>query len=920
MGCEPHRLSSLEPRRGATSRARAGCKFISSRLLATIALFIASLVSTHAQTDWTGRFSSDWFLSGNWDAGFPRQTTDGNINTVTPNSTVVASPGALARNLSVGANGTGMLTIQAGGTLADSFGTVGNLPRGLGTVTVTDAGSNWSNAGSVVVGGQGTGTLTIQDGGTVNSGGGSVGLSVGSNGMVTVTGPGSSWINGPSGGLNIGSFGTGTLTIANGGKVINITNFTANIGNGTGSQGMVTVTGAGSAWSNSSGVNIGNLGTGTLTIADSGIVIGPVVIARSTGAIGTLNIGAGAGNPAAAPGTLNTANVAFGSGIGTLNFNHTSANYVFAPAISGNGTVNVLAGATTLTGANSYSGATNVDAGTLRAGALNTFSPNSSATVAGGGTLDLNGFNQTVPGVTNAALVNMGTGTAPRTILTTTSYIGTGGTVAMNTFLGGDGSPSDRLVINGGSATGNSLLRVTNAGGPGAETVANGIAVVQAINGGSTAPGAFALSAGELRAGAFDYDLFRGSVDTSAPNDWFLRSDFIVPPIPPTQPIPPIAPLPPATSLPPTPPPEPLPPGVYPIIGPEIATYGVVQPLARQLGLASLGTLNDRAGDTYAEGSVPCVTASAPVPRKGPELAPAASTAGCGLTGWPSSVWGRFFGQSIDNHYRAFADPRADGHLAGFQAGIDLLRGSFIGGQEERAGLYVAYGNTDVDAKGLVTNPAATAYILSHTGTLDLDAWSGGAYWTHVGPGGWYLDTVLQATRYGGSATTDFAKLDTTGTGFISSLEGGYPFALPQFGPGFVIEPQAQILWQRVAFEHDNDGLGDVGLGTTSGTSGRVGVRAKWTILTAADQVWQPYVRVNIWEDWGAQARTIFSGTDVTELLARGKRLQFGGGLTTKINPNLSLYANADYEFAVSNTDGGKRDGIRGAVGLRYSW
>ena len=34
----------------------------------------------------------------------------------------------------------------------------------------------------------------------------------------------------------------------------------------------MTVTGAGSTWSNSSGVNIGNLGTGTLTIADGGIV------------------------------------------------------------------------------------------------------------------------------------------------------------------------------------------------------------------------------------------------------------------------------------------------------------------------------------------------------------------------------------------------------------------------------------------------------------------------------------------------------------------------------------------------------------------------------------------------------------------------------------------------------------------------
>jgi outer membrane autotransporter protein len=97
-------------------------------------------------------------------------------------------------------------------------------------------------------------------------------------------------------------------------------------------------------------------------------------------------------------------------------------------------------------------------------------------------------------------------------------------------------------------------------------------------------------------------------------------------------------------------------------------------------------------------------------------------------------------------------------------------------------------------------------------------------------------------------------------------------------------------------------------------------MRAKWTILTTNDQVWQRYLRVNLWEDWGAQARTIYSGTDVAELRARGKRLQFGGGFTTKINANLSFYANADYEFAVGNTDGGKRDGVRGAVGLRYTW
>ena len=117
---------------------------------------------------------------------------------MTPNATVISDPGALANNLTVGANGTGMLTIQAGGTLVDQHGTIGNLPGGVGTVTVTGPGSSWTNVNDVVVGGQGTGTLIIQggataaDGTTASSTGGSVGLSAGSTGTVIVTGPGSS--------------------------------------------------------------------------------------------------------------------------------------------------------------------------------------------------------------------------------------------------------------------------------------------------------------------------------------------------------------------------------------------------------------------------------------------------------------------------------------------------------------------------------------------------------------------------------------------------------------------------------------------------------------------------------------------------------------------------------------------------------
>ena len=370
MGCEPHRWSSTGIRRRASWWA-CSCRSIPSRLLTALALLAVTTVSSHAQSTWTGQLSSNWFLSGNWIGGFPRQTIDGDINTVTPNAPVLSDPGAQARNLTVGANGTGMLTIQNGGTLADSSGAIGNLPGGVGTVIVTGTGSSWSNAGVVVVGGLGTGTLIIQDGGTAqdgaSSGGASIGQNAGSTGTVIVTGPGSSWTNGPQAGLNIGSFGTGTLTIANGGRVVDITPLVTNIGNGANSLGTVTVTGAGSLWTDVAGVNIGNFGAGTLTIADGGVVAAPmVVIAANAGSTGTLNIGAAPGSPATAPGALTASSVAFGDGTGAINFNHTSTDYVFAPAISGVGTVNVLAGITTLTGVNSYSGPTNVEGGIAR--------------------------------------------------------------------------------------------------------------------------------------------------------------------------------------------------------------------------------------------------------------------------------------------------------------------------------------------------------------------------------------------------------------------------------------------------------------------------------------------------------------------------------------------------------------------------
>lgn len=279
--------------------------------------------------------------------------------------------------LRLGTSGPGTMTISDGGLVTTSSSASNAVVVGgngaNGSVTVRDAGSRWTVTGGIDIGSTATatGTLIVQNGGAVSANNMSVGYTTTANtGSVTVTGANASLTT--TNGFVVGDSGTGTLTISNGGAV---TNGTATLGSGTGSSGVATVTGAGSVWNTtSSGASFGlaSFGTGVLTITQGGAVnvdggAGDLVMAAGAGSMATLNIGAAAASAAAAPGTLNAAeiDVATAGGTGTINFNHTSSNYVFAPAITGPAIVNIIAGTTIFTGANTYTGTTTISSGAV---------------------------------------------------------------------------------------------------------------------------------------------------------------------------------------------------------------------------------------------------------------------------------------------------------------------------------------------------------------------------------------------------------------------------------------------------------------------------------------------------------------------------------------------------------------------------
>lgn len=450
--------------------------------------------------------------------------------------------------------------------------------------------------------------------------------------------------------------------------------------------------------------------------------------------------------------------------------------------------------------------------------------------------------------------------------LTVHDYHGANGTIALNTHLYDDASPSDRLVIDGGKADGSSNLAIKNAGGAGALTTGNGIMVVDAINGGTTDKGSFRLL-DQVKAGPYEYLLYRGSRDDSNDDAWYLRSTI-----------------------------DPEAPGredpERPNYRVETSLYSAIPEMALRYSHALLDTLHERVGEER---------------RLSTEPLPAEEVNEYG----PSLGWGRVIYQTGDVGGRGDAT-RFDYDVNAFQVGLDLYRNEDVDGSMDIAGVSLGAGRLD---GGVEHSDGRKA------GDDQLRAYSVGGYWTHFGPEGWYLDGVLQFHTFDIEANSvDDEHLQTDGRGLSASLEAGYPFEVDD---DLFVEPQAQIVASHVELDDARDDAADVRFEDVDSLTARLGLRIAKDWFDEDDEGdnhrTTAWIRPSIWHEFKGQPQTEFSSANGYVPFAsdmRGTTGEINLGIDHQVDDNTTITFSAGYQEGFDDDS----SGYEGIIGVKIDF
>lgn len=318
----------------------------------------------------------------------------------------------------------------------------------------------------------------------------------------------------------------------------------------------------------------------------------------------------------------------------------------------------------------------------------------------------------------------------------------------------------------------------------------------------------------------------------------------------------------------------------------EVPLYAALPEQLRQSSLAMLGNLHQRVGDDGAAG------ANAATPEQGYRQA-----------------WARIISTDRTIGQVGTVSPTSKGRLTGFQAGTDLWADA-----NWRAGVYVGQLDGDMRVTGFARGIANYA-----AGSNDLRSQYLGAYATWKNDSGLYVDGVLQAGRhrYTAAPTLSFGS-SGKGSSLLASIEVGQAFSI---APNWTIEPQLQLVHQRVRLDDSSIAGAVVRQDSHNGWLARAGVRVKGEVATSAGLL-QPYVRVNVYRSSSGTDVSRFIGPAAyTDIATRtgGTSTELAAGATLQLTQSTSLYAELGKLWA---SGGGVRtkSSIDGSVGVKIRW
>ncbi|EBJ2285852.1 AIDA autotransporter-like protein ShdA, partial [Salmonella enterica] len=525
--------------------------------------------------------------------------------------------------------------------------------------------------------------------------------------------------------------------------------------------------------------------------------------------------------------------------------------------------------------------------------------------------------------VVNSSAMISGSDQPNNTLTIAGNYTGNDGHLYLNTQLGDDSSPTDKLIVTGDTA-GSTTLHITNVNGLGAQTV-NGIEVIEV---GGQSDGDFRLYKGHVDINAWTYTLKQDG------GDWYLRSESddvpddggevtppddggeVTPPDDGGEVTPPddggeVTPpddggevTPPDDGGEVTPPDddgEVTPPDdggditppddggditppdggdvtpVAPQYRADIGVYLGNQWMARNL---QMQTLYDREGSQYrsADGSI-----------------------------WMRFKAGKAESQAVNGNVDIDSD------YSQFQLGGDILTWS-DGAQSVTVGLMGSYINASTDSTG---NRGADGSQFSANGSVD--GYNLGLYATWFADAqshrGAYIDSWYQYGAYNNSVDNDglsASRYDSAA--HAVSLETGYRYDIALSNRNTVsLTPQAQVTWQRYSADTviDDGGTRISGQNDDSWTT-RLGVRVDGKLYKESGRI-QPFMEVN-WLHASDNASATFGDAKVSQDLPND-RAEVKVGIQANVNERLSVYAQAAGQK-------GKNDygDASFSLNMRYNW